>query len=54
MLVSTPCNTKSSTPCSAKIMYWYNMKIPNYGIKEDVGNFKQIYPYMPDHCFKML
>ena len=30
------------------------MKIPNYDIKEDVGNYKQLYQFMPDRCFRML
>jgi len=30
------------------------MKIPNYDIKEDVGAYKQLYPFMPDRCFRML
>ena len=30
------------------------MKIPNYGIKEDVGNYKQLYQFMPDLCFRIL
>ena len=30
------------------------MKIPNYDSKEDVGNYKQLYQFMPDRCFRML
>jgi len=29
------------------------MKIPNYDIKEDVGNYKQLYQFMPDRGFRM-
>jgi len=30
------------------------VKIPNYDIKEDVGNYKQLYQFMSDRCFRML
>jgi len=30
------------------------MKVPNYDIKEDVGNYIQLHQFMPDHCFRML
>ena len=30
------------------------MKIPNYDKKETSNNFKQLYDYMPDRCFRML
>jgi len=31
------------------------MKIPNYDVKGDEdSNFTQLYPYMPDRCFRML
>jgi len=30
------------------------MKIPNYDIKEDVGDYKQLYQFTPDRCFRML
>ena len=30
------------------------MEIPNYDKKETTNNFKQLYDYMPDRCFKML
>ena len=30
------------------------MKIPNYDKKETRNNFKQLYDYMPDSCFRML
>ena len=30
------------------------MEIPNYDKKETTNNFKQLYDYMPDKCFKML
>ena len=30
------------------------MKIPNYDKKETNNNFKQLYDYMPDRCFRML
>ena len=30
------------------------MEIPNYEKKETTNNFKQLYDYMPDRCFRML
>ena len=30
------------------------MEIPNYDKKETTNNFKQLYDYMPDRCFRML
>ena len=30
------------------------MEIPNYDKKETTNNFKQLYDYMPDKCFRML
>ena len=30
------------------------MKIPNYDTEDDAGNYKQLYPFMPDRCFRML
>ena len=30
------------------------MKIPNYDKKEISNNFKQLYDFMPDRCFRML
>ena len=30
------------------------MEIPNYDKKETTNNFKQLYNYMPDKCFRML
>ena len=30
------------------------MVIPNYDKKETTNNFKQLYIYMPDRCFRML
>ena len=30
------------------------MKIPDYDKKETSNNFKQLYDYMPDGCFRML
>ena len=30
------------------------MEIPNYDKKETINNFKQLYDYMPDRCFRML
>ena len=31
------------------------MEIPNYDVKGDEdSNFTQLYPYMPDRCFRML
>ena len=30
------------------------MEIPNYDTKEATNNFKQLYDYMPDRCFRML
>ena len=30
------------------------MKIPNYDAEDDIGNYKQLYPYVPDRCFRML
>ena len=30
------------------------MEIPNYDKKETTDNFKQLYGYMPDRCFRML
>ena len=29
------------------------MEIPNYDKKETTNNFKQLYEYMPDRCFRM-
>ena len=30
------------------------MEIPDYDKKETTNNFKQLYDYMPDRCFRML
>ena len=30
------------------------MKIPRYDKKETSNNFKQLYDYMPNRCFRML
>ena len=31
------------------------MRIPNYDSNDDnVSNYKQLYPFMPDRCFRML
>ena len=31
------------------------MKIPNYDVADDVlSNFKQLYDFMPNKCFRML
>lgn len=30
------------------------MNIPNYDRKSKILNFKQLYPYMPEECFRML
>ena len=30
------------------------MEIPNYDKKEAANNFKRLYDYMPDRCFRML
>ena len=30
------------------------MKIPNYDVEDDAGNYEQLYPFMPDQCFRML
>ena len=30
------------------------MEIPNYDKKETTNNFKQLYDYVPDRCFRML
>ena len=30
------------------------MEIPNYDKKETTNNFKQLYDYMPDRCFRIL
>ena len=55
ILYKTPCNTPCTTPCCAKVcILIYYEKIPNYDIKEDVGNYKQLHKFMPDRCFRML
>jgi len=30
------------------------MKIRNYDIKKDVGNYKQLYQFMPNRCFRTI
>ena len=30
------------------------MKIPNYDVKDDSSNYKQLHDFMPDRCFRML
>ena len=30
------------------------MKIPNYDVKDDSSNYKQIHDFTPDRCFRML
>ena len=30
------------------------MKIFNYNVKDDTGDYKQLYSFMPDRCFRML
>ena len=30
------------------------MEIPNHDKKETTNNFKQLYGFMPDRCFRML
>ena len=30
------------------------MKIFNYDVKDDTGDYKQLYRFMPDRCFRML
>ena len=34
------------------VIIW--MEIPNYDKKETTNNFKQLYDYMPDRCFRMV
>ena len=39
-----------------ELIYQYNiMRMPNYDAEEDtVSNFKQLYDFMPNKCFRML
>ena len=35
-------------------VFLIQMEIPNYDKKETTNNFKQLYNYMPDRCYRML